>query len=75
MAALKSPSRRVYTAMSRWFDIRRPLLGSDSTVLDCREDLAALVEQSQPDRLSKLLYNRLGYIFKVRKSTPLTFAD
>ena len=62
---MRIPSQRVYGAMRKWFELRNPLLGVDRAMLDSREDLVALAEEVQPDRLSKLLYRQFGYIFKV----------
>lgn len=77
--SLQSPDTYVLEAFRKWFskednpDVRRriPKLGGISSErLDDKNDLCALHNPADPDRLSRFFLHHLGFLFPVLDSLP-----
>jgi hypothetical protein len=68
---LEKPEKSPFNAFKAWFRRNPPVLwGSGFRLLHDEEDMIALGTQDEPDRMSALLHQCLGYRLRVERETP-----
>ncbi|PMD20664.1 hypothetical protein NA56DRAFT_646316 [Hyaloscypha hepaticicola] len=68
---LEKPEKSPFNAFKAWFRRDPPVLwGSGFRLLHYEEDMIALGTQDEPDRMSALLHQCLGYRLRVERETP-----